>query len=138
MPYEIIWEPEGVLVMFAGHAMARDLANSARQMQADGRFDEGHYVIYQLPDDAGWQLAEEAFVELAALHYGAYASHPNCRIVFVTTDTALAGLIERVLTAPEMVSYQIAVFASPSAARNWLDNQPNLHVMSNVMGFRLR
>ncbi|MDR0777158.1 MAG: hypothetical protein LBE81_11060 [Azonexus sp.] len=138
MPYEIIWEPEGVLVTFSGRVTARDLINSARQMHADGRFDERHYVINKLPDDAGWELSEEAFVELSALHYGAYASHPNCRIVFVTTDATLAELIKRILTAPEMASYEIAVFDSPSTARNWLDKQPNLHVMSNVMGFRLR
>ncbi|MDR1995448.1 hypothetical protein [Azonexus sp.] len=138
MPYEIIWEPEGVLVTFSGRVTARDLINSVRQMHADGRFDERHYVINELPDDAGWELSEEAFVELSALHYGAYASHPNCRIVFVTTDATLAELIKRILTAPEMASYEIAVFDSPSTARSWLDKQPNLHVMSNVMGFRLR
>ncbi len=28
MPYEIIWEPEGVLVTFSGRVTARDLINS--------------------------------------------------------------------------------------------------------------
>ncbi len=138
MSYEINWEPEGVLVSFSGRVTARDLVGSARQMHADPRFDEAHYVINQLPDDAGPALTEEALIELSALHYGAYASHPNCRIVFVTTDPALGALIKRVLTAPEMASYQIAVLASPDAARDWLESQPSLHVMSNVMGFRLR
>ena len=138
MAYEIVWEPEGVLVQFSALVTARDLINSARQMQGDSRFDEGHYVINDLTAVTRHELSEEPLVELSALHYGAYASHPNCRIVFVTTDAALGDLVKNVLMAPEMASYQIEVFASASDARDWLESQPDLHVMSNVMGFRIR
>ncbi len=138
MAYEIVWEPEGVLVQFSSLVSARELINSARQMQGDSRFDEGHYVIYDFTAVTGHEGSEDALVELSALHYGAYASHPNCRIVFVTTDAALGDLVKSILTASEMASYQVEVMPSVTAARDWLDSQPDLHVMSNVMGFRVR
>ncbi len=138
MSYEIVWEPDGVLVTFSGRVTVRDLVESARQMHADSRFDDRRYVINKLPDDAGQHLTEEGFVELSALHYGAYASHPNCRIIFVTSDLFLASQIKRVLTAPGMACYEIAVFDSPCTARDWLDKQPDLQVISNALRFRLR
>ncbi|HEX6734158.1 MAG TPA: hypothetical protein VF096_05050 [Azonexus sp.] len=138
MAYEIVWEPEGILVQFSGHLAGRELVHAARETQGDSRFDEAHYVINDFTSLIGHGLGEDALVELSALHYGAYASHPNCRIVFVTTDAELATLVKRVLTAPEMASYQIAIMESVTSARDWLDSQPDLHVMSNVMGFRLR
>ncbi|KAB2928275.1 MAG: response regulator transcription factor [Dechloromonas sp.] len=138
MAYELVWEPEGVLVRFTAQLPAREFISSARQMQGDSRFDEARYVINDLTGISAHTITEEALVELSALQYGAYASHPNCRIVFVTTDDELARLIKGVLTAPQMASYQVEVFATVEAARDWLDEQPQLHLMSNVMGFRIR
>ncbi|MDR2839249.1 MAG: hypothetical protein LBV49_11895 [Azonexus sp.] len=138
MSYEITWEPEGVLATFAAPVTVRDLIGSVRKMHADSRFDEGRYVINQLPDDTGPALTEDALIELAALNYGAYTSHPNCRIAFVTADVALGQLIEQVLTRPGLASYQVKVLNSLTAARDWLDSQPDLHLMSSVMGLRLR
>ncbi|MCL2523058.1 MAG: hypothetical protein FWF17_00460 [Betaproteobacteria bacterium] len=138
MSYEIVWEPEGVLVTFSDRITPPDLLASAGRMHADARFDEGRYVIYDLPESAADTLSEDVFVELSALHYGAYLSHPNCRIVFLTSDTTLGQLILKILTAPELVSYPIAVIDSLTTARDWLDKQPNLHLTSSIMGFRLR
>ncbi|MDR2188774.1 MAG: hypothetical protein LBE62_12130 [Azonexus sp.] len=138
MSYQITWEPDGVLVSFAAPVTARDLIGSVRNMHADSRFDEGSYVINQLPDEVCPTLTEDALIELAALNYGAYTSHPNSRIVFVTTDAALGQLIESVLMRPELASYQVKAFNSLVAARDWLEAQPNLHIMSSVMGLRLR
>jgi hypothetical protein len=138
MAYEIVWEPDGVLVQFAAQVSAREFLNSATQIQGDGRFDEAHYVINDFSAITGHQLDEDVLTELSALQYGAYASHPNCRIVFVTADPALAELVKHVLMAPEMSSYEVEVRPTVSDARDWLDSQPQLHMMSNVMGFRIR
>lgn len=138
MPYSLVWEPDGVLVEFSGPLTARELIHSTRQLQSDPRFDEVNYVINDLSVVTGHQLSDEALRELSALNYGAFASHPNCRIVYVTTDEALAGHLDAILMAPEMVSYEIRSQPTVSAARDWLDSQPQLHLMSNVMGFRVR
>ena len=138
MAYEIVWEPDGVLVQFTAQVSAREFLNSATQIQGDSRFDEARYVINDFSAITGHELGEEVLTELSALQYGAYASHPNCRIVFVTADTGLAEQVKRILMAPEMTSYEVEVLPTVSDARDWLDSQPQLHMMSNVMGFRLR
>lgn len=138
MPYSLAWEPDGVLVEFSGPLTARELIHSTRQLQSDPRFDEVNYVINDLSVVTGHQLSDEALRELSALNYGAFASHPNCRIVYVTTDEALADQLDAILMAPEMISYEIKSQPTVSAARDWLDSQPQLHLMSNVMGFRVR
>jgi hypothetical protein len=138
MPYSLVWEPDGVLVEFSGPLTARELIHSTRQLQSDPRFDEASYVINDLSLITGHQLSDEALRELSALNYGAFASHPNCRIVYVTTDEALAGQLDAILMAPEMVSYEIKSLPTVTAARDWLDSQPQLHMMSNIMGFRIR
>lgn len=138
MPYSLIWEPDGVLIEFSGTLTARELIHSARQLHSDPRFDESRYVINDLSAISGHQLSDETLRELSAINYGAYASHPNCRIVFVTTDDALAVQLDAILMAPEMASYEIESRPTISAARDWLDSQPQLHMMSNIMGFRVR
>ena len=40
------------------------------------------------------------------------------------------------MASPGLKSYEVAVLPSVTAARDWLDNQPHLHLLSDVMGFR--
>lgn len=138
MSYSLDWEPEGILVRFAGELAARDLIHSTRQLHSDPRFDEASYIVNDLSGITGHRLDDESLRELSALNYGAFASQPNCRIVFVTTDADLASRLKAILTAPDMASYEIAIQPSLSAARDWLDSQPQLHIMSSIMGFRMR
>ena len=137
MAYEIIWEPEGVIRQFSGNVSAREFIQSVEQVQGDSRYDDLHYIINDFSAASAVALNEEVLTELAVLYYGAYASNPNCRVVFVTTDPALAALVRKVLQKGPVVSYSTEVFPTVGEARDWLDSQPQLHLMSNVMGFRL-
>ncbi len=136
MAYEIIWEPEGVIRQFSGSVSAREFMQSVDQVQGDSRYDEMRYIINDFSAATAAALSEEVLTELAVLYYGAYASNPNCRVVFVTTDTALAARVRKVLQQGPLVSYSAEVFPSVDQARDWLASQPQLHLMSNVMGFR--
>lgn len=136
MAYEIIWEPEGVIRQFSGSVSAREFMQSVDQVQGDSRYDEMRYIINDFSAATAAALSEEVLTELAVLYYGAYASNPNCRVVFVTTDTALAARVRKVLQQGPLVSYSAEVFPSVDQARDWLATQPQLHLMSNVMGFR--
>lgn len=138
MTYSLDWEPEGVLIRFAGDVGNTELIHATRQVHGDARFDEARYLIHDLSTITGHHLSEEGLRELSAINYGAHVSQPNCRIVFVTTDTALAAQLETVLTAEGMASYEVSCQPTLVAARDWLDSQPQLHAMSNIMGFRVR
>lgn len=137
MPYDLVWEPEGVHKRFSGFVTARQFIQSVEQTQRDSRFDEIHYIINDLSEITGHELSEQVLTHLAAINYGAYASNPNCRIVYVTTEDALVGRLKANLVSGEMTSFQVEVLPTVSDARDWLDSQPKLHNLSNVMGFRL-
>ncbi|AXS80278.1 hypothetical protein [Dechloromonas sp. HYN0024] len=137
MAYELVWEPEGVINRFSGVVRAWELVQSVETIQGDARFDDTRYVINDFLAVTEYEMGAEILTEVAVLQYGAYNTNPNCRIVFVTTDDALATLVRGVPESSGITSYQTEVCPTVSAARDWLDSQPQLHLMSNVMGFRL-
>ena len=137
MAYKSVWEPDGVINQFSGVVRAWEFIQSVENVQSDSRFDDVHYVINDFLAATEYELTAEALTQAAVIQYGAYASNPNCRIVFVTTDDALAMLVRSVPELSGINSYQTEVCTTVSAARDWLDSQPQLHLMSNVMGFRL-
>lgn len=136
MPYDIVWEPDGVRVDFSEAVKGRELIESTERMESDPRFDEMRYVINDLSAISSHDFSEENLTQLAVINFGAHASHPNCRMVYVTTSPELAELIKQTLMAEDMKSYIIEVFPTVDAARDWLDSQPDLHLLSDVMGFR--
>ena len=137
MAYEIVWEPEGVVRQFSGTVSAREFINSVERVQGDPRYDDMRYVINDFSASTAQTFSDDTFTDLAVLHYGAYVSNPNCRVVFVTTDKVLVGMVRRILQSGSVISYQTEVFPTVAEARDWLASQPQLHLMSNVMGFRL-
>ena len=135
MAYELIWEPDGIHKRFSGFVTGREFIESVEYAQSAPCFDDVRYVINDFSEIDGNALSEDTLVQLAAINYGAYSSNPNCRVAFVTMDKELARLIKQVLTAPDLISYQTEVYSKVSDARDWLESQPKLHTLSNVMGF---
>ena len=135
MASRLVWEPEGVLAIHAGSLASAAFLDSVRRIQSDPRFDDARYVIHDFSQVAGHGIPSATLTELAILHYGAWASSPNCRVVFVCTDPELAGDIRRVLGAADLASYECEVRPTLVEARDWLDEQPQLMRISEVMGF---
>ena len=138
MSYELIWEPEGVVQRYTGMLTADSLLGATKRVHCDPRYDHARYVIADLSAIEGHSMTPIVLTELLAHLYGAHASHPNCRMVFVTVDRLLALLIERVLKTSDDKSYEVEIMPSEAAARDWLASQPALHAMSDVMGFLIR
>lgn len=136
MAYNIVWEPDGVHKQYSGFITGRELLESCRKIHSDPRFDEMRYVINDLSEVAGHDLATDTLTDLAVANYGAHFSNPNCRVVFVTPDENLAKTITDNLMSPTVKSYQVEVKPTVSEARDWLDSQPRLYEMSGVMGIR--
>ncbi len=136
MAYELDWEPEGVILTFSGNVSGREFIESVESIQSDFRFDDARYVIHDFSAMTSHSLSQDVLTEAAVLRFGAYASNPNCRMVFVTVDEGLAVLIRKAPADAGIISYQTEIFSTLSAARDWVASQPQLHLMSNVMGFR--
>jgi hypothetical protein len=136
MDYQLTWEPGGVYKKLSGFVTAKELLHSVTDVQSDRRFDDMRYVITDLTDTTGYELSEELFADLAAIHCGAQASNPNCRIIFVTPDKTLAKIIGDTLRSPHLISYVVEVKSTIGEARDWLDSQPRQHEVSCIMGER--
>ena len=134
MACELVWEPEGVLSRFSGRFSGTEFLDSVARIQSDPRFDDARYVIHDLSAVATDEISDVVLTDLSVLHFGACASCPNCRVVFVTTDAAMGERIKRILMAPKMKSYDVEVRPGLVEARNWLDSQPQLLRLSDVMG----
>lgn len=137
MAFELVWEPDGVIKQFSGQVSAREFIQAVERVQGDSRFDEVRYIINDFSAMTGHELSDEILTEAGVLQYGAYASNPNCRIVYVTADEGLIALVRLNLATTSIDSYQTEIQPTLLAARDWLDSQPQLHLMSNVMGFRI-
>lgn len=135
MAYDIKWEPEGIHKHCTGFVTGREMIESATKIQCDPRFDNMRYVINDLTGITGHDLSIDAFTDLATSNYGAHASNPNCRIVYVTTDANLVKIIRDTLMSPALSSYQVEVKPTLSEARDWLDRQPRQHEMSSTFGY---
>jgi len=138
MAYDINWEPEGIHKHYSGFVTGREMIESATKIQCDPRFDDMRYVINDFTGITGHDLSIDAFTDLAASNYGAHASNPNCRIVYVTTDTNLVKVIQDTLMSPAFISYEVEVKPTISEARDWLDSQPRKHELSSTLGYIAR
>lgn len=136
MACDLVWEPEGVIKRFSGTVSGAEFLHAVERVQSDARYDHTHYVINDFTTASAHELTRDVLVEAAVLQYGAHASNPNCRIVFVTTDVRLIALI-KMAGAFQLESYETSISPSLAEARDWLSRQPQLQLMSNVMGFRI-
>jgi hypothetical protein len=136
MPYELIWEPEGVLNRLSGVVSAREFIRSIEKIQGAPQFSDVEYVISDFSDVAGHEIGEATLAHLAAFHFGVLAYHPNCRMIFVTSDPNFNTLLTSTLKSSHISSYPVEVLATLTEARDWLDSQPDPNLQSVMMSLR--
>ncbi|WP_300054739.1 hypothetical protein [Malikia sp.] len=121
MTCEIVWEHKGVYKRLSGHVSADEFVRSVETIQADPRFDDIRYVINDFSAVTGHELDEDMLIELAAIQYGAQASNPQVRAVYVGTDPRLTQRLESILLeGPQHPVYRVTLFETLPQARDWL------------------
>jgi len=123
MACEIVWEHRGVHKRLSGHVSAREFERSVETVQADPRFDEIRYVINDFSAVTGHGLDEQHLLELAAIQYGAQASNPQVRAVYVGVDPELARQLRVILIDSQRSLYRVALFDTLPQARDWLQGE---------------
>ena len=125
MPCEIIWEHKGVLKHLSGHVSADEFVHSVETIQADPRFDDIRYVINDFSQVTSHELDADLLQELAAIQYGAQASNPQVRVVYVglKNDPELARLLQSILVGAKRSVYRVALFDSLPQTRDWLQGE---------------
>jgi hypothetical protein len=124
MAYDISWEPNGVHKRLRGVVSAEEFLETVEAVQRDPRFLGIRYVINDFTDVTGHGLTGDVLGELAALKYGAHATNPRCRVLFVTQDEKLIRLIRRHLVDGPMVGYTVLIARTLEEARRRLETQP--------------
>lgn len=123
MPHELVWEHRGVHKRLSGQVSAAEFQRSVELIQADARFDDIRYVINDFTAVGGHGLDEQHLLELAAIQYGAQASNPQVRVVYVGCDPELARLLRAILIDSQRSAYQVALFETLPQARDWLQGE---------------
>lgn len=136
MPFELDWEARGVYKRLSGFVSGDEFVRSVCAIQGDARFDAIHYIINDFSAVTGYALPEDVLTEVSALQYGAHATNPNYRIVYITADAGLAGLVETHFGKSQDPAYETVVLPTLAEAREWLENQPDLFEVSDWMGYR--
>lgn len=123
MSCEIVWEHKGVHKRLSGHVSASEFLRSVESIQADPRFDEVRYVINDFSAVTSHELDEQQLLELAAIQYGACASNPQVRAVYIGTDAELARRLRSILIDSQRLVYQVVLFDTLPQARDWLQGE---------------
>jgi hypothetical protein len=125
MTCETIWENKGVLKRLSGHVSADEFVRSVEAIQADPRFDDIRYVINDFSQVSSHELDADLLQELAAIQYGAQASNPQVRAVYVglAGDPVLTRLLQSILIGSKRSIYRVALFETLPQARDWLQGE---------------
>ena len=120
MPYQVVWEPKGVVKHVSGDVTPQEFMQSIVAVQNDPRFDSARYSINSFVDAQALQITESDIHMYAATSIGAAVSNPNIRICIVASDPAIIALIA---VYTKLSPYKTVFFESISEARAWLTAQ---------------
>lgn len=137
MAYELVWEAQGIHKLLSGFVSADEFIKSVDAVQGHPRFNEMRYVINDFSNVTGHGLTEDLLLRLEALHYGAHATNPRCRIFFVTKDEELANLVNKHLVESRLVGYEVVVTSTVAQAHLWIETQPVIFRLSPRHGNRI-
>ena len=121
MAYELIWEPQGVVIRFFDVAVWEDLVNYKQELFSDPRSKSLCYQIFDARDLTDVKVNGRDAIKGAQMDVvlGKANTHP-CRIAAVSDEEhiqLLAGFYGMALDVP---GWQFATFVDMDLARNWV------------------
>ena len=122
MPYEIQWEPRGVVKKFSGHVTAGEIMECIRKVTSDPRFAVLEYEIDDyLEADARGALPGE-MEDVVAVRAGSVKANPNIVAAYIASDARVLELLGqyRLDAAP----HQVNIFSTIADARFWISRTP--------------
>jgi len=118
MSHQLVWEPEGVVVCYAGHLTIAEVARVAQLYQADERYESLHYIVHDCLQCTGGSYSTEILLELAATDGVASRQNPDTRIAIVATHPEVV-VIAREYISTGMNRHEVRLFSSIDEARRW-------------------
>jgi hypothetical protein len=119
MPWEVLWEPRGVLRRFVGRVDGEQLLRSVAEVHGDWRFDTPHYSINDFLAVESLELDQQALEQAAAETIGASQSNGRLVVLIVARDPHVVDIARR-FTSPPLANYPAHFFDSIEEARAWV------------------
>jgi hypothetical protein len=121
MPYDICWEPHGVLKIYVGHVTGAVFLQAVERVNAHPDFDSFRYVINDFTDCTSFEI-ESAVQDLAvAAAIGAQRSNPMLIAAFVATDKAILITLQNIADSARS-GISVSVFQHLEGARRWVES----------------
>ncbi len=119
MPWEVVWEPRGVLRRFMGHVDGEQLLRSVAEVHGDWRFDTLHYSINDFLAVESLDLDQQALEQAAAETIGASQTNGRLEVLIVARDPRVVEVARR-FVSPQLSNYPAHFFESIEEARSWV------------------
>ena len=120
MPYEVVWEPKGVVKHFTSKVCVEEFMQSISVLQNDPRFDRVRYSIDDFIGTQVLQVTESDMHMYAAMSIGAAVSNPNIHYCILATDPDIVALVDAYI---QLSPHKTVVLDSIAEARAWLTAQ---------------
>lgn len=126
MPFELYWQPRGVVRRHVGHVSIAERRRSLELVCTDPRFDELRYCISDYLGALSDEFTPESTAETAALHIAPARTNPNIVLATVAVHPNAVASAQHFI-ALRYVDLPCQLFPSLSAARAWIAGlQPTL------------
>jgi hypothetical protein len=123
MPYEVIWEPRGVLKRYFGHVSKADHADSTQELFGDPRFDRVRYVINDFTAADSHSIDDEEIIAYTAGRIGCATYQPDIHGVFVANSPEMVALCKLMSDPQYEIPHETRIFSTLADGRNWLKSQ---------------
>lgn len=123
MPYETIWEEEGVYQRYSGRLSKGDREFAANDVLGDSRFDSLKYWLVDSLAIDEYLLDERDAVIAAAFDIGAQHYNSDILMVFVATNTDHRRNIAKYIEVLQsQCCWKAKLFDDMQSARQWISD----------------
>ena len=122
MPYRVYWEHPGILVEYSGKTNDEEVADFAREGQADPRFCTLRYVLHDFSDAESATHSGRVIEELAATDFAASRTNPRVVIAVVAQKHDVLEMVKAYLEVG-LSGYPLRTFHTVERARHWIRSE---------------
>ena len=120
MPYENIWEKDGVYRKYTQCITGIDIINAMGEVHGHELFDSISYVINDFLDVSEMELTPVEIKTLAAIDKAAALSNPNIKIALVASKPTIQAMAEMYGDFMSESPYISQVFTDLNEAKKWI------------------
>lgn len=120
MPYEISWEPHGIVWTFHGELTGEDATQANLDIYGDPRFDTLRYQIVDILGVEHFNLTKDIMDESASLDEAATFTKPHLVVAVIAATREAIEVAKMYQSAMTTASWKVQVFPNMEEARSWI------------------